>query len=87
MLSDPFWLVAAAIYGFAMAQVLRLRPVFGLPLLAVAGIIYLVAVNIVSTAEFRLDMSSLWTAGLLLGSFFAIRARRLADLQAKRTAP
>ncbi|MFJ3407255.1 hypothetical protein [Promicromonospora sp. NPDC090134] len=85
-MSDPFWLVAAAVYGFAMAQVLRLRLAFGLPLLAVAGIIYLVAVNIVSTAASRLDMSSAWAVGLLLGSFFAIRARRRADLKTERNA-
>ncbi|MGW2095273.1 hypothetical protein [Promicromonospora sukumoe] len=86
-MSDPFWLVAAATYGFAMAQVLRLRPILGLPLLAVTGTIYLVVVNIVSTTESRLDLSTVWTAGLFIGSFLAIRARRRARVSDAQVTP
>ncbi|MEV0948935.1 hypothetical protein [Promicromonospora sp. NPDC050249] len=83
-MSDLFWLVTAAIYGFGMAQVLRLRWFVGLPLLAVTGAVYIVAVNIVSTPVTRLDLSSAWSAGLFLGAFVAIRARRRADRRAER---
>lgn len=85
-MSDLFWLVTAAIYGFGMAQVLRLRWFVGLPLLAVTAAVYIVAVNIVSTPATRLDLSSAWTAGLFLGAFVAIRARRRAVRRAEREA-
>jgi hypothetical protein len=84
LLPDLFWLVTAAIYGFGMAQVLRLRWFVGLPLLAVTAAVYLVGVNIVSTPATRLDLSSAWSAGLLLGAFVALRARRRADRRAEQ---
>jgi hypothetical protein len=84
LLSDLFWLVTAAIYGFGMAQVLRLRWFAGLPLLTVAAAVYLVAVNVVSTPATRLDLSSVWSAGLFLGAFVALRAKRRADRRAER---
>lgn len=83
-MSELFWLVTAAIYGFGMAQVLRLRWFVGLPLLAVTAAVYIVGVNILSTPATRLDLSSMWSAGLFLGAFFAIRARRRADRRAER---
>jgi hypothetical protein len=83
-LSELFWLVAAAIYGFGMAQVMRLRWFVGLPLLTVAAAVYLVAVNIVSTSATRLDLSSAWSAGLIIGAFVALRARRRADRRAEQ---
>ena len=83
-MSDLFWLVTAAIYGFGMAQVLRLRWFVGLPLLVVTAAVYIVGVNIVSTPATRLDLSSVWSAGLILGAFVAIRARRRADRRAER---
>jgi hypothetical protein len=83
-LSELFWLATAVIYGFSMAQVLRLRWFVGLPLLAVTAAVYVVAVNIVSTPASRLDLSSVWTAGLVLGALVAIRARHRADRHARR---
>jgi hypothetical protein len=78
------WLVTAATYGFGMAQVLRLRWFVGLPLLAVTGAVYILAANIVSIPVSRLDLSSMWGAGLMLGTFLAIRARHRADQRTRR---
>lgn len=80
---EPVWLMIAAVYGFGMAQVLRLRLVFGLPLLAVTGIFYLVVVNIVSAGDTRLDLSTFWSAGLLLGLVVALIAKHRSDQRMK----